>query len=92
MDLEVSHQRERKKEIRVNQFIDNYFLLTYFFLRVPSIVFVSSPTQDIMPYDMRFWKIAFDLPNTERIKDVIGYGYWENINPWKSSLAPGGSL
>lgn len=35
--------------------------------RVPTLVFITPPSTEGSAYDVRFWKIAFHLPEQSRI-------------------------
>ncbi|PWN89999.1 hypothetical protein FA10DRAFT_266521 [Acaromyces ingoldii] len=60
--------------------------------KVPIIVFVNRSSSSSRPYDVRFWKIAWQMPKSEQIVSVIDGSRWRLITPWEGSLAPGGPL
>lgn len=58
--------------------------------KVPSIVFVTSATSSLRSYDIRFWKIAFNIPSSEKVIAIIKDRLWTELNVWDSIFAPGG--
>ncbi|UZJ55125.1 hypothetical protein CBS101457_004445 [Exobasidium rhododendri] len=62
--------------------------------RVPVIVFISAPSAEDRAYDVRFWKIAFGVPDPDRILGVMGDSgdQWQSLGVWNSILSPSGSL
>lgn len=58
--------------------------------KVPAIVFVTSPTSSLRSYDVRFWKIAFSIPSTEKLIAIIKDQIWTDLPVWDSDFAPGG--
>jgi len=58
--------------------------------KVPTIVFITSPTSSLRSYDVRFWKIAFSIPSSERLIAVVKDQIWRELPVWHSNFAPGG--
>ncbi|PWN37743.1 uncharacterized protein FA14DRAFT_115880, partial [Meira miltonrushii] len=58
--------------------------------KVPAIVFISSPTSSLRSYDVRFWKIAFSVPSSEKLIAILKDQIYAELPVWDSNFAPGG--